>query len=140
MLFNCTTISAPDTVENALPITGKFALKNMASGKTLGMDGWVWYLTTNGECVEFEYELDSDKVWGVLKLPSGKVIAFHNNYFGWWSKHNGSNQRFRMEGNFLILKTGVVVMPKNNGRITGTNRPVCDDDSQQWEILNSCPN
>ena len=92
--------------------------------------------------MEFEYKLDAaDEVWGVLK-PHGSIKVvdfwFSQGIFGMWYKHGGNNQRFRMEGKFLLSKIGKAAKPRSDGKIGGS-QPACDDKNEQWEILDSCP-
>ena len=104
-------LSAPDTSANLLPTTGHFALKNIGTRKTVGVSDSGRYLKS-GPCVEFQYQLDPDEVWGVLK-PKGSAkvwdfweVSFGKGFFGLWTKYNPprNHQRFRMEGKYLLSR------------------------------------
>ena len=92
--------------------------------------------------MEFEYQLDRDEVWGVLK-PQGmnKVVDFwrKKGIFGLGRKNGGKNQRFRLEGNYLLSKNGKAAKLREDGKIGGS-KPACNDKNEQWEILDSCDN
>jgi len=102
---------ASDTSANLLPATGKFALKNIGTGKTVGIED-VWYLTS-GSCVEFTYHLDSDEVWGVLK-PQGDhnnmVLDFYyrERVFGIWRKHGGTTKDLEWKASICCPKLGML--------------------------------
>ena len=99
--------------------------------------------------MEFEYQLDPDEVWGVLK-PKGSAkvwdfweVSFGKGFFGLWTKYNpGRNhQKFRMEGKYLLSrakKFEIALKPRRDGKI-GLSKPVCSDKMEQWQILDSCP-
>ena len=125
-----------------LPTEGTFALKNVGSGKTVSFDGSdPWYPKVGEECTELRYQPDPDGVWGVLApTTDDRVFDFFRSSqsVGLWGKHSGANQRWRMEEKLILSKSGDKAMfQKEDGRI-GMKNPSCDDEGQQWEVLESC--
>ena len=81
--------------------------------------------------MEFEYQLDPDGVWGVLK-PKGSAkvwdfweVSFGKGFFGLWTKNDGNHQKFRMEGKYLLSrakKSEIALKPRRDGKIGLTNK------------------